>query len=69
MSDHATQVHLASAAKSQFDAVPALLDNGHIAPDCAGLNFYEIDPSFQASLRVNMAPEVLKHFEPLLKQL
>lgn len=69
MSDHATQVHLASAARSQFDAVPAIPDNGHIAPDCAGLNFYEIDPSFQASLRVNTPPEVLQHFEPLLKQL
>ncbi len=69
MSDHATQVHLASAAKSQFDAVPAIPDNGHIAPDCAGLNFYDIDPSFQASLRVNTPAEVLQHFEPLLKQL
>lgn len=69
MSNHATQVHLASAGKSRFEALPATLDNGHIAPDCAGLNFYDIDRSFQASLRVNLAPEVLQHFEPVLKQL
>ena len=42
---------------------------GHIAPDCAGLNFYDIDKSFQASLRVNMDPKVLAHFEPIIQRL
>ena len=69
MTNHAMQLHLATVDKNRFDAVPAKPDDGHIAPDCAGLNFYEIDPSFQASLRVNMAPEVLRHFEPWLKRL
>lgn len=41
----------------------------HIAPDCAGMNFYEADPSFQASLRVNMEPGVFQHFEPYLERL
>ena len=54
MSNHATQVHLATSAKSRFEAEAAKPDYGHIAPDCAGLNFYAIDRSFQASLRVNM---------------
>ncbi len=41
----------------------------HIAPDCQGMNFYEIDPSFQASLRANMDPGALRHFEPYLQKL
>ena len=69
MSDHATQVHLASAASNRFDAVLAPVDHGHIAPDCAGLNFYEIDRSFQASLRVNMEPQVFQHFESWFRRL
>ncbi len=69
MTNHAMQLHLATVDKSRFDAVPAVPDLGHIAPDCAGLNFYGIDPSFQASLRVNVAPEVLRHFEPWLQRL
>ncbi len=69
MSNHATQLHLATAAKSRFEAEPAKPDNGHIAPDCAGLNFYQIDPSFKASLRVNMDAAALKHFEPVLQKL
>ena len=69
MSNHAAQVHLGTAPKSRFEAEPAKLDNGHIAPDCAGLNFYEIDPSFRASLRVNMDAAALTHFEPLLQKL
>ena len=69
MTNHAMQLHLATVDKNRFDAVPAKPDDGHIAPDCAGLNFYEIDTSFQASLRVNVAPEVLRHFEPWLQRL
>ncbi len=38
----------------------------HIAPDCQGMNFYRIDPSFQASLRANMDPATFRHFEPWL---
>ena len=40
-----------------------------IAPDCQGMNFYDIDPSFQASLRANMEPTVLRHFEPHIRKL
>ena len=69
MSNHATQVHLATSAKSRFEAEAAKPDYGHIAPDCAGLNFYAIDRSFQASLRVNMDAAALAHFEPVLRQL
>ena len=69
MSNHATQLHLATPAKSRFEAELAKPDYGHIAPDCAGLNFYAIDHSFQASLKVNLDPAALNHFEPLLKKL
>ncbi len=69
MSNHATQLYLAPAGNPKADAAAANTGYGHIAPDCAGLNFYEIDKSFQASLRVHMPPEVLRHFEPLLKRL
>ncbi|MGY9056809.1 MAG: acyl-CoA dehydrogenase family protein, partial [Alphaproteobacteria bacterium] len=41
----------------------------HIAPDCQGMNFYEIDASFQASLRVNMDADVFAHFAPYLTKL
>ncbi len=36
----------------------------HIAPDCAGLNFYDLDASLHTSLRLNMDPDVHAHFEP-----
>lgn len=39
-------------------------DFGHIAPDCEGLNFYEIDRSLQASLRVHAGAKVSRHFAP-----
>lgn len=69
MSNHANQHYLAPAGHAKVDPAAANTDYGHIAPDCAGLNFYEIDKSFQASLRVHMPPEVLRHFEPMLKRL
>lgn len=67
MSNLATQLHLAQPASG----APASQDRpyGHIAPDCAGLNFYDIDKSFQASLRVNMDPRAFAHFEPWLRSL
>lgn len=43
-------------------------DFGHVAPDCEGLNFYEIDPSLQASLRVHTNPEICGHFEPIMRR-
>lgn len=42
---------------------------GHIAPDCAGMNFYDIDPSLHASLRLNMDPATYDHFKIYFKQL
>ena len=42
---------------------------GHIAPDCAGMNFYDIDRSLHTSLRLNMDPETYDHFEMYFQQL
>ncbi|WP_428533851.1 acyl-CoA dehydrogenase family protein [Rhodopila sp.] len=42
---------------------------GHIAPDCAGMNFYDIDNSLHASLRLNMDAATYRHFEPYFSQL
>ena len=42
---------------------------GHIAPDCAGMNFYDIDQSLQTSLRLNMDPETYDHFKIYFRQL
>ncbi len=42
---------------------------GHVAPDCANLNFYDIDPSLKASLRVNAEAKLFTHFDPWLKRL
>ena len=42
---------------------------GHVAPDCAGLNFYDIDLSLRASLRVNAEAKLFAHFDPWLKKL
>ena len=44
-------------------------DYGHVAPDCANLNFYDIDPSLRASLRVNADAKLFAHFDPWLKRL
>ena len=69
MSNLSTQSHFAAADNAKADVAVADPAYGYIAPDCAGMNFYEIDSSFQASLRVNMEPAALRHFEPLLKRL
>ena len=69
MSDHSTQLHLAAGEIARCDAAAANRDYGHIAPDCAGMNFYAIDPSFRASLRVNMDPKTFAHFEPIFTRL
>ena len=42
---------------------------GHIAPDCAGMNFYDIDRSLHTSLRLNMDPDTYDHFDIYFKQL
>ena len=42
---------------------------GYIAPDCAGMNFYDIDPSLRTSLRLNMQPETYRHFEKYFRDL
>ena len=69
MSNLSTQLHLAAADDTEVDTAAADPSYGHIAPDCAGMNFYEIDKSFQASIRVNMEPTVWRHFEPMLQRL
>ena len=55
-----TEARDVAPANSNWPKAPAGVR--HIAPDCQGLNFYAIDPSFQASLRVNMDANVLAHF-------
>jgi alkylation response protein AidB-like acyl-CoA dehydrogenase len=62
-----TEARDVSPAKSNWPTAPAGVR--HIAPDCQGMNFYAIDPSFQAALRVNMDPDVFAHFAPYLEKL
>jgi alkylation response protein AidB-like acyl-CoA dehydrogenase len=69
MSNLSTQLHFESTAQRKADTDAARADHGHIAPDCAGLNFYDIDPSLQASLAVNMDAKVFAHFEPYIRKL
>ncbi len=40
-----------------------------VAPDCAGQNFYEIDPAFQVLLKHYMSPALHSHLEPHLQRL
>lgn len=62
--------------RPEMDSKPAAAFNpvapnptGHIAPDCAGMNFYDIDPSLRTSLRLNMQPETYRHFEKHFRDL
>ena len=64
---HQTRSNRIAASRSATGFDPT--DYGHVAPDCAGLNFYEIDPSFRASLRVNADAKLFGHFEPWLTRL
>ncbi|HZD24913.1 MAG TPA: acyl-CoA dehydrogenase family protein [Alphaproteobacteria bacterium] len=54
---------------SLADATAKLSGSDWIAPDCHGLNFYEIDPGFRTLLRHYMAPELHAHLEPHLDRL
>lgn len=52
-------------------AAPAPLDPkqfGHVAPDTEGLNFFGIDRSLQASLRVYASSDLYSHFEPIMQR-
>jgi alkylation response protein AidB-like acyl-CoA dehydrogenase len=40
-----------------------------IAPDTAGWNFYDADPSFQDLLRLYLEPDLMAHIEPHLRRL
>ena len=67
MSNLSKQLHFESTPQRKADTDAARADHGHIAPDCAGLNFYDIDPSLRASLAVNMDAKVFAHFEPYIR--
>ena len=54
-------------SREEAAAAPGLA--GPIAPDCAGMNFYDIDPSLRTSLRLNMPPETYRHFETYFRHL
>jgi alkylation response protein AidB-like acyl-CoA dehydrogenase len=41
----------------------------HVAPDCRGLNFYDIDPSVRSLLPLYMDAPLLAHLEPHLREL
>jgi acyl-CoA dehydrogenase len=41
----------------------------HVAPDCRGENFWDLDPGFQALLRRYFSPELYEHIAPLLREL
>ena len=44
-------------------------DSDRIPPDCAGLNFFEIDHQFQSLLPLYLTPEERSHFTPHLERL
>ncbi len=59
-------------ARTQARVRPALAPSravNHIAPDCAGLNFFDIDSSLHTSLRLNMEPTAYQHFQPYFSDL
>ncbi len=41
---------------------------GHVAPDTEGLNFFDIDQSLQASLRVYASSDLYAHFQPIMQR-
>lgn len=41
----------------------------HIAPDCRGLNFFDIDESFRDLVTLYMEPKLRAHMEPHLRQM
>jgi len=43
---------------------PGQADSERIAPDCAGLNFYEIDHQFRSLLPLYLTEAELEHFDP-----
>ena len=43
---------------------PGMNDSDRIAPDCAGLNFFEIDHQFQSLLPLYLTQDELNHFSP-----
>lgn len=58
-----------TSAPLRAEALPASRAVGHIAPDCAGMNFYDMDRSLHASLRLNMDPSGYEHFAPHFSRL
>lgn len=43
---------------------PGMTDSDRIPPDCAGLNFFEIDHQFQSLLPLYLTQDELNHFSP-----
>ena len=41
----------------------------HVAPDCRGADFWELDPSLRRLLPLHLAPPLLHHLEPALRRL
>jgi alkylation response protein AidB-like acyl-CoA dehydrogenase len=56
-------------ARPSQAALPPSRAIGHIAPDCAGMNFYDTDDSLHASLRLNMDKAAYEHFRPYFSRL
>ena len=58
---------------TQTQAQPMAADTGdasaYVAPDCRGMNFYDIDRDFQALLALRMEPKLRAHLEPHLHRL
>ena len=48
---------------------PALDPAGHVASDCAGLNFYAIDRGIRDLLTLYLAPNVRQSLEPHFQRL
>ncbi|MGH6778956.1 MAG: acyl-CoA dehydrogenase family protein [Bradyrhizobium sp.] len=62
--------HAADSAPASLAGPAAVAQrSGHIAPDCAGLNFYEIDRSLRDLLTLYMDAPLLAHLTPHLREL
>lgn len=65
----AAEISNAKAKTTAMPQLPKSMAVGHIAPDCAGMNFYDIDDSLQTSLRLNMPPNTYRHFKRYFSQM
>ncbi|HVR28773.1 MAG TPA: acyl-CoA dehydrogenase family protein, partial [Thermoanaerobaculia bacterium] len=53
----------------ELESAPADRRAQHVAPDCRGADFWELDASLRSLLPLYLAPALLAHLEPALRRL